>query len=56
MPTPQPYQSTRIRSPKPLWDGMAAAQGRLYYCTPDGQLLCAGDPNDIGCAAARKRR
>ena len=29
--------------PAPLWDGMAVAQGRLYYCTRDGQLLCLGE-------------
>jgi len=28
--------------PSPLWDGMAVAQGRLYYCTRDGQVLCLG--------------
>jgi hypothetical protein len=28
--------------PPPLWDGMAVAGGRLYYCTRDGQLLCMG--------------
>ena len=29
--------------PTPLWDGMAVAQGRLYYCTRGGQLLCLGE-------------
>jgi len=29
--------------PSPLWDGMAVAQGRLYYCTRDGQVLCLGE-------------
>jgi outer membrane protein assembly factor BamB len=29
--------------PEPLWDGAAVAQGRLYYATRDGQLLCLGD-------------
>ncbi len=29
--------------PEPLWDGMAVANGRLYYSTRDGQILCLGD-------------
>ncbi len=28
---------------EPLWDGAAVAQGRLYYATRDGTLLCLGD-------------
>jgi hypothetical protein len=28
--------------PAPTWDGMAIAQGRLYYATQDGRLLCLG--------------
>lgn len=28
--------------PPPLWDGMAIAEGRLFYTTADGQLLCIG--------------
>ena len=26
----------------PVWDGMAAAQGRLYLATTDGRILCFG--------------
>lgn len=33
---------TKQSLPSPLWDGMAVAQGRLYYCTRDGQVLCLG--------------
>ena len=29
--------------PAPLWDGMAVANGRLYYSTRQGQLLCLGE-------------
>ena len=29
--------------PEPLWDGMAVAQERLFYCTRDGKLLCLGE-------------
>ena len=28
--------------PAPVWDGMAAAGGRLYVATRDGRLLCLG--------------
>jgi outer membrane protein assembly factor BamB len=35
-------QVARRSLPAPLWDGMAVAGGRLYYCTRDGQLLCLG--------------
>ena len=28
--------------PEPVWDGMAVAQGRLFYSTRDGRLLCLG--------------
>ena len=26
----------------PVYDGMAAADGRLYLCTKDGKILCFG--------------
>ena len=26
----------------PVWDGMAAASGRLYLSTADGKVLCLG--------------
>lgn len=29
--------------PKPLWDGMAVANHRLFVCTEDGQILCLGN-------------
>ena len=32
----------KLQSP-PVWDGMAAAKGRLYISTVDGTLLCMGD-------------
>ncbi len=28
----------------PVWDGMAAARGRLYLATVDGKILCLGRP------------
>jgi len=31
----------QLKSP-PVWDGMAAAAGRLYVSTQDGSLLCLG--------------
>jgi outer membrane protein assembly factor BamB len=30
--------------PKPVWDGLAAAQGRLFLSTADGRLVCLGAP------------
>ncbi|HEX7897575.1 MAG TPA: PQQ-binding-like beta-propeller repeat protein [Planctomycetota bacterium] len=30
--------------PKPVWDGVAAANGRLYVSTADGRLICLGAP------------
>jgi hypothetical protein len=27
----------------PVWDGMAAANGRLYLSTMDGRVLCMGE-------------
>jgi outer membrane protein assembly factor BamB len=33
----------RLRSP-PIFDGMAAANGRLYMATVDGKVLCLGSP------------
>jgi hypothetical protein len=32
----------KLRSP-PVFDGMAAAGGRLYVCTMDGRVLCLGN-------------
>ncbi|HID76944.1 MAG TPA: methyltransferase domain-containing protein [Planctomycetaceae bacterium] len=32
----------RLESP-PVWDGMAAASGRLYLATMDGHVVCLGD-------------
>lgn len=29
---------------RPVWDGFAAAQGRLYVSTLDGRVLCLGGP------------
>jgi hypothetical protein len=26
----------------PVWDGLAAAQGRLYLATQDGSIVCFG--------------
>lgn len=34
---------TRQSLPAPLWDGMAVAQGRLYYSTLEGKLVCLGE-------------
>ena len=31
----------KLKAP-PVWDGMAAANGRLYICTEDGKVLCFG--------------
>jgi hypothetical protein len=28
--------------PSPVWDGMAAAEGRLFVTAQDGRLLCLG--------------
>jgi outer membrane protein assembly factor BamB len=28
--------------PAPVWDGLAAAYGRLYVCTQSGEVLCLG--------------
>ena len=28
--------------PAPVWDGMAAAYGRLFVSTRDGKLICLG--------------
>jgi hypothetical protein len=33
---------TRHALPAPLWDGMALADGRLYYATREGRVLCLG--------------
>ncbi len=33
---------TEAKLPEPLWDGMAVAQGRVFYSTRDGKLLCLG--------------
>jgi len=30
-----------LESP-PVWDGMAAAGGRLYFATEDGTVICFG--------------
>jgi outer membrane protein assembly factor BamB len=30
--------------PAPVWDGMAAAYGRVYVSTRDGKLICLGRP------------
>jgi outer membrane protein assembly factor BamB len=38
----------------PAWDGMAAAPGRLYISTRDGQLLCMG--NEAGKIALDMRK
>jgi len=32
----------KLSSP-PVFDGMAAAAGRLYVCTMDGAVYCLGD-------------
>jgi hypothetical protein len=32
-------QELKLRS-MPVWDGMAAAGGRLYVATVDGRVLC----------------
>jgi outer membrane protein assembly factor BamB len=29
--------------PPPVWDGLAIAKQRLFYCTLDGQVLCLGE-------------
>ena len=29
--------------PPPVWDGMAAAHGRLYVATRDGSVICLGE-------------
>ena len=29
-------------SAPPVWDGMAAAAGRLFFCGEDGRLVCFG--------------
>jgi hypothetical protein len=34
-----PSKTTRIKAP-PVWDGMAAANGRLYIATVDGKVIC----------------
>jgi outer membrane protein assembly factor BamB len=33
---------TRLEAP-PVWDGMAAANGRLYIATADGKVICLGE-------------
>lgn len=33
-----------LDAPKPVWDGLAAANGRLYLSTADGRLMCLGAP------------
>ena len=37
-----PYKTTRLEAP-PVWDGMAAANGRLYIATVDGKVVCLGE-------------
>ncbi len=32
----------KAKLPEPLWDGLALAQGRLFYSTRDGHVLCLG--------------
>ena len=32
----------------PVWDGLAAANGRLYLCTLDGRVLCLAGTNGTG--------
>ena len=39
----KPLADRRLDSP-PVWDGMAAAGGRLYLTTVDGKVLCFGGP------------
>ena len=34
--------------PAPLWDGLAAARGKLYLSTVEGKLLCLGDRKGDG--------
>ena len=29
--------------PRPIWDGLAIAGGRLYLSTADGQIVCLGE-------------
>ncbi len=36
----------QVALPTPLWDGMAAAYGRVYVSTTDGRLICLGKPSD----------
>jgi len=35
-------RSVKLDAP-PAWDGMAAANGKLYLCTQDGKLRCFGE-------------
>jgi outer membrane protein assembly factor BamB len=37
--TGKPVAKVKLPSP-PVWNGMAAANGRLYLCTTDGQVRC----------------
>jgi hypothetical protein len=37
-----PRKMTRLEAP-PVWDGMAAAKGRLYIATADGKVICLGE-------------
>jgi len=41
--TDQGQQSFKLDLPAPpVWDGMAAAEGRLFVCTVDGRVTCLG--------------
>jgi hypothetical protein len=35
--------SEQVLPARPVFDGMAAANGRLYLALQDGQILCLGD-------------
>ncbi len=39
---------SKTKLPAPLWDGMAAAGGRLFVSTRDGKLLCLGSSSIRG--------
>ena len=40
----RPLAAHKLDSP-PVWDGMAAAGGRLYLATVGGKVLCVGKGN-----------
>jgi outer membrane protein assembly factor BamB/SAM-dependent methyltransferase len=40
----------------PVWDGMAAAQGRLFLSTLDGKVLCLGGQNKTNRQRVYERR